>query len=537
MADDESLEDLFTQFDDVVEAGEKPSPPPSTTLTHSRAPSLWTRFVRWTVQGSGPLVAYVALFLVAVGRHFEMVGDALGLCLVVFVAAPLLGQRPLAQGRRWALVAGLATLLAACLATLVRWPSLLMEGAEAPLASLVLAGCSVVETATSPLTLLWCLLTGTALFWLGRRLASANPWVETRPGGRAWRRTASLALGGLFLGVTLSLPLLHYVLWQQSWMLQAQTPAPKVARESAPNDLISLILSEPTASVQDIESTIKSWDRKTLLSQAAKTTAYLTENRALTSHDLTALEGMLARCSRDDEDPNGVLGEFAWQAYRRALRGELGRGPSFLAGAALRKQALSTLSASSGANVALWQQRALEMTNPRTVTREEIDGVFLRKLAVHTPGYTMLSHAKYEQPLRLFGLNSRWSPRALALEAERTWALLLYSHRRQSLTSPRGFSLGLHSPYSGMLFFDLPVQKLMGKVVGDLPYQGFSYDKQLLEAILELNAIKAATGAYPTAYPKLPDGFSYQGGGATAHIIGGRTSDGDFLLRFKADLK
>jgi hypothetical protein len=518
-----SFQSLFSQFDEVAERGTQPLPPPSTALTHSRAPDLWTRLVRAAVQGWGLVAIFLALELAVLASGKELVLSLMGLLLATFLATPLLGARPMAQPLRWAGVLLLATVLATGFASLARWPVYLASSFNAPLSALVLATCSVVEKATAPSLLATLAVTTALLYAGGRMLSRSHPWIETRVPRRPWRQALSLGTLGLLLGLLAALPLLHSRLWNQPWMAQVKLPRPGSSSQSfsRAGDLSAILTGRQAREDVDFASAVRGLSKEEFLQKASQAGQYLSETRELTVVDLAALAELLNRGLTEAPEPR--LEELFWSAYLHAFRNELGWQMGWQATMGLRRFVLPELCNTTGSPQMLetWSRRLDQLVIIKPVARRATDALFLERLSQYRPGFpNSLGHrAEFQRPLHLFGLPTRWKPADLALEAERSLALLVYSRLRREISETELLrpEVQLAPPYTRNRLFDQPLKELYASITTENSFPFAAADAQLFGIILELKKARLENGIYPASW-QVPPELEYESSGPSARL-------------------
>lgn len=507
MTDQDTFEGLFAQFDEVVESGESPPMAISTTnLTHSRAPSLGTRLIRWLLQGSGVMVIYLTFFLVLIARPEEFLVDTVGLLVIVGLLSPLMGPRPLAHPWRWAMLVATTSALAALVAALAHWLSFVMQAP--PLTALVLSLCELGEKTTSPRILLLCALAGTLVFGMARRLAAANPWIETRGRWRPWRRTLGLSALGLLAGLVVGLPILYQVTWSQAWIVAThhRLPAGQPQAFSTSGDLATILTGHPAGDDFQAQTIVNALRRPQLLEALPLCTAYLEGPNPLTVSDLSLLTALMSRCEVESLDSTGE--SFLWAAYGRAYHNELGLRGGMLATRIFRQTLLRPLCSTAATAEMLedWGKRAETMVVLKPASQAGADWFFLDHLSSYRPGTPspFLNQARLHRPLKLFGLQTPWTPASLAVDAERTLAVLIYSYRRDEIDRNKSAADVLAPPYTSSGLFDQPLWELFTSVTDEHPYRYAADDEALLRTILTLKEARLQTGYYPPA-PDIPE--------------------------------
>lgn len=515
---EETFEGLFAQFDPVVDDGPRPTANTNLALTASRRPGPRERVVRWIVQGNGMLTMFLIAFLATVIDLQEIGVSVFGALLVSALFAPLLGRRPLAQPVRWSVMALMSAALVTLAASAARFFVVLHDSRSAPMSALVSALCSVLSQAASLRGALLCLLLVGLSLALTRWLSQSHPWLETRPERRAWRRPVSLALVGLLGGSLFTLPLFHHMLWNQPWLVASglEMQSPRDVAYSQPNDLGGL-LSLP-------EGFARQGDHFQGFSltpaQSAAATAYLSQGRPLTVRDHRAIRE-ITRASLNLGKPFET--DLLWQIYLRAYDREVNPYWESSASALLRHRILPTFAqtATSAALLETWDERLERLQVIKAVSKGATDRLFLERLQDYSPTLyqNAFQRADYERPLHLFGLDTGWAPAALALDAERSLALLIYSHRRRLFDQP-GFlrEPALAPPYTPLsLFGEESLHRLFGSVNNKVTRPEFQQDNNLLQDVWNLKKQKLETGRFPSN-PDLHSDLPYRSTGATAHL-------------------
>lgn len=523
MMQEESMEGLFAQFDQVAEKGPGPSVAVSATnLTHSRAPSLATRLVRWILQGSGLMVLYLTVFFLIVGRPQEILLESIGLIIIAMLVAPLMGARPLAHPGRWALLLMLVSVLAAVDTAIARWPFFLAQSTGAPVSAMVLAACEVAERATAPLTVLGCITAGFVLMWLGRMLAKANPWLETRARWKSWRRVLGLSSVGLIAGIAVALPLLHRITWSQDWLLENKAHLPTAVPQaySSPGDLSSIFLGQPATGKVDASTTIDKLTRIELVKKMSSAADYLESNKPLTVTDLPFIKQLMMRGELEQQDSE--IDRFLWAAYVRAFHKQLDFQAGTIATRVLRQTLLHRLAGSpeNSEELAMWEKRGDSLLVLKPVSQRGADALFLERLGTYRPGFPspLLTRPEFHRPLRLFGIETPWTPAALSLDAERTLAVLVFSHRRNDLAPKNtGYERLLLPPFTHIDLFDATLYDLFTAVTDEQPYHYAADDEALFWTVLQLKKKKLKSGRFPATY-NTSDKLEYHSDGGTARL-------------------
>lgn len=514
--DDDTFEELFSQFDPLVQDGPRPVANTGLALTASRRPGPGERLVRWIVQGNGLLTLFLLAFLATLIDVREVGLSALGVLLVSALIAPLLGRRPLAQPVRWTVMALLAAAGVTLVAATARFFVLLHDSRSAPVSAMVSALCSVLSRATSPSggaprTAVLIVLS----LVLARWLATAHPWLETRPERRAWRRPASLALLGLIGGTLFTLPLFHHMLWNQPWVVKARAElGPSATRDVAygrPDDIVGRLSLPEGSNLEGLALTP---------TQAKTIVTYLAQGRTLTVRDHHALRTIINHSLREARPYSNDL---LWQIYLRAYDREFAPYWETAASALLRHRIFPALAQESTSEALLktWHDRLERLEVIKPVSKEAVDDLFFERLQDYSPALYQdaLQRADYERPLRLFGFSTGWTPAALATDAERSLALLIYSHRRRLFDQP-GFlrEPALAPPYTPLsLFGEDSLYRLFGSVSNKVGNHDLQVDGRLLRDLWKLKQQKLETGRFPSN-PDLHASLSYRASGATARL-------------------
>ncbi len=511
--DDDTFEGLFSQFDPLVQAGPKPIANTGLALTASRRPGPRERLVRWIVQGNGLLLGFLVAFLATLISLREIGLSALGVLLIGALITPLLGRRPLAQPVRWSVMALLAAALATGVASFARFFVLLHDSRSAPMSAGVSALCSVLSQAASPQGAAVVGLMVLLSLAVARWLAATHPWLETRPERRAWRRPVSLALLGLIGGTLFTLPLFHHMLWNQPWIrksgLEGQMAIDIVYGQ--PDDLGGLLDLQDGGGPEDLDLPP---------AQAAAATTYLAQGRPLTVRDHHVIREIMAQSLRQAKP---YQADLLWQIYLRAYDREVSPYWESTASALLRHRVLPAFAETptSEALLKTWDERLERLTVIKAVSKEAVDRLFLERLQDYSPTLyqNAFQRADYERPLHLFGFNTGWTPAALALDAERSLALLIYSHRRRLFDQP-GFlrEPALAPPYTPLsLFGEDSLYRLFGSVNNKVANRDLQEDNDLLQDVWNLKAERLKTGRFPSN-PDLHSHLTYRSLGATAQL-------------------
>lgn len=423
VSDENPFENLFAEFDSTTETTLRPSASAGSALARPRGGRLWSRFVRWVVQGPGLVLALFLLYLLPLVKEPERGLNLPGALFLFWLTSGLLGKRPLAHPLRWLVL--LLTLLPVLTvsATFVRCAIDTSETGQASVQHFTLGLLELVEKATVPSTLAWQTLAAFALFILTRELARRLPWVEpSRPISR-FRKNFSMLVLGLVFGSLCALPVAYQFAWSRPWLASRVPALEKSYRDrltSKPGDLGQRYPEVFSENFQ-LEKSLTPGRKAAFLRDAEQA---LSSNSELTQSELRALYALFHQAQT--HAPSRELVELTWKAFARSAEG---RFPAAGVTRAFRRQVLPTIA--NAPDPKLWRER-LHSLPAAKVELETLDAILADEVRQEQK---RIRERMRGRPFKLFGRELATGYGQLISQVDLTVKILLYQKERKNLAA------------------------------------------------------------------------------------------------------